>query len=230
MKLLPIKLGIARKAGNAQKSSKKGKSASSLDEIKPKIHERDNETCRFCGFQAKKYQQILILNQDENDIRPANLATACIFCHQCFHLDKVSQMRSGALIWCPELSQARINQITKAIYIARISQGAMADAARKSLDTLMARREEVKNRLSTDDPFILSTVLKDYLSDKSYAARIPKLEGVRLLPLDRRIIKEGDLEFNQFPQILAYWRSKDGPFGENPPNKWIEQFGDRISA
>jgi intracellular multiplication protein IcmJ len=50
--------------------------------------------------------------------------------------------------------------------------------------------------------------------------REKKLEGIRLFPLDRRIIKEGDLEFNQFPQILAYWRSKDGPFGGKVPNKW----------
>ena len=229
MKLLPIKLGIARPTGSAQKSS--GANAShTLDSIKPKILERDKNTCRFCGFESKKYQEILILNHQEDDIRTANLATSCIFCHQCFHLEKVSQMRSGALIWCPELSQAEINQLTKAIYIARISQGAMADAARKSLDTLMARREEVKTRLGTDDPFILSTVLRDYLSSKSYAGRVEKLDGVRLLPLDRRIIKEGDLEFNQFPQILAYWRSKDGPFGNIPPNKWIEQFRDLAAA
>mgnify|MGYP000275845136 CR=1 FL=1 len=43
---------------------------------------------------------------------------------------------------------------------------------------------------------------------------------------NRRIIKEGDLEFNQFPQILAYWRSKDGPFGDVPPRRWVNLFYD----
>lgn len=233
MKLLPIKLGIARPTGNAQTSSKRQagqKPGGSDQDLKDKVLKRDKKTCRFCGFQAEKYQEILFLNQDETDLRPANMATACIFCHQCFQLDKVSAMRSGALIWCPELGQAEINQLAKAVYIARISQGAMADAARKTLDILMSRREEVKTRLGTDDPFILATVLKDYLSKKSYAGRKEKLEGVRLLPLDRRIIREGDLEFNQFPQILAYWRSKDGPFGQTPPNKWIETFGHELAA
>lgn len=97
----------------------------------------------------------------------------------------------------------------------------MADAARKTLDILMARREEVKSRLGTDDPFILSSVLQDYLGDKHYYFRDKKLNGVKLFPLDRRIIKEADLEFNQFPQILAYWRSKNGPFGGKTPPQWI---------
>jgi intracellular multiplication protein IcmJ len=97
----------------------------------------------------------------------------------------------------------------------------MAEAARKTLDILMARRDEVKNRLGTDDPYILSEVLRDYLGDKHYHIRDKKLSGVKLFPLDRRIIKEADLEFNQFPQILAYWRSKSGPFGGKTPPQWI---------
>lgn len=233
MKLLPIKLGINRPLPNAKNSGAKragirqGKTPEELlEEITPKILERDKNTCRFCGFQSEKYQKILIINYDEYDLRPANLATSCIFCHQCFHLNDVSPMRSGALIWCPELKQNQINQIAKAIYIGRISQGAMADASRKVFDTFMERREEVKSRLGSDDPYILSTVLRDFISDKSYSERNAKIEGVRLLPLDRRIIKDGELEFNQFPQILAYWRSKDGPFGPFPPAKWLAEFDD----
>lgn len=149
------------------------------------------------------------------------MATVCIFCHQCHNLEDVTSMRSGVLIWLPEIEQDRLNHIARAIYVARISQGPMADAARKSLDTLMARRDEAKNRLGTDDPYILAEVLRDYLGDKHYHYRDKKLDGVRLFPLDRRIIKEADLEFNQFPQILAYWRSKNGPFGGKTPPQWI---------
>jgi intracellular multiplication protein IcmJ len=95
---------------------------------------------------------------------------------------------------------------------------------------LMQRREEVRKRLGTDDPFILAAVLKDYISDKAYEAREAKLEGIRLFPLDRRIIKEADLEFNQFPQILAYWRAKDGPFGGMVPRQWIDLYRDITPA
>ncbi len=133
-------------------------------------------------------------------------------------------MRSAILIWLPEISQTGLHHIARAIYVARISQGPVAEAARRALDVLTRRREDARARLGTDDPFVLSSVLKDYISDGAYDARTAKLEGLRLFPLDRRIIKEADLEFNQFPQILAYWRSKDGPFGGRLPKQWIDLY------
>lgn len=177
-------------------------------------------TCRFCGFESQKYQEVHFLNRDTADTSDKNLVTACIFCHQCFSLDEVSAMSSGVLIWLPEIEQGDLHHIMRAVYIARISQGPVADAARRSLDALMARREEAKRRISTDNPYILSVILKDYLSDNHYMMREAKLKGLRLLPLDRRLIKEAELEFNQFPQILAYWRSKNGPFGARTPPQW----------
>ena len=240
MDFIPITLGVSRpvitpgakkrkstanKAGGTDKTG--SASAKSLaPELRNKIFARDNNTCRCCGFHSKKYQEILFLNGDVTDTSPKNLATVCIFCHQCFHLDEVSTMRSGVLLWLPEVSQVQLHHIARAIYVARISQGAAADAARKALDTLMERREEVKKRIKVDDPYILAMVLKDYLSMGQYKMRAKKLEGVRLFPLDRRIIKEAALEFNQFPQILAYWRSKDGPFGGKAPPQWLSIYQD----
>lgn len=220
---IPIRLGILKLSAGARAG---GGLPALPAEVRQKIFERDNHTCACCGFRSEKYQDILYLNESVTDARPDNLTTACIFCHQCFYLDQVTVMRSGMLIWLPEIDQADLHHIARAIYVARISQGPVADAARRSLDILMQRREEVKKRLGTDDPFILSTVLKDYLGDHHYRQREKKLAGIRLFPLDRRIIKEADLEFNQFPQILAYWRSKDGPFGGKMPQKWVEIYRD----
>jgi len=217
MKLLPITLGIVRSSGSAQNAEK---AAQQLQEIRPRILERDDHTCQFCGFRSHKYQEVHFLNSNPEDLRPDNMVTACIYCHQCFDLEKASVMNSGVLVWLPEIKQADLNHIARAIYVARISQGTMADAARSALETIMGRREDAKARLATDDPFFLATVMRDFLGPKHYAARQEKLDGVRLFPLDRRNISEGELKFNQFPQILAYWRSKDGPFGGKPPNQW----------
>lgn len=217
MKLLPINLGITRSSGNALLAEK---AAAQLQELRPKILERDAHTCRFCGFQSQKYQEIHFLNSNPEDIRPDNLATACIFCHQCFDLEKTSVMNSGVLVWLPEIEQRQLSHLARALYVARISQGSMADSARSALEAIMARREDAKSRMATDDPYFLATVMKDFLGPKHYAARVEKLAGVRLFPLDRRNISEGELKFNQFPQILAYWRSKDGPFGAKPPAQW----------
>ena len=238
MDLYPITMGIARpKPGSSKKQSGAGKSGSSSalegklpKELKQKIFERDDYTCQCCGFRSHKYQEILCKNFNPEDRSEENLITTCIFCHQCFHLESVNGMKSGVLIWLPEIEQATLHHIARAIYIARISQGPVAEAARKSLDILMGRREEVKKRIHTDDPFILSSVLRDYLGPKHYESRQKKLDGIRLFPLDRRIIKEADLEFNQFPQILAYWRSKDGPFGGKTPPQWISIYQSLMQA
>lgn len=216
MKSLPIILSIAGQGG-AQSSDKKNVLT---PQIRQKVLERDGNTCQFCGFYSKKYQDIHCIDHDSQNVQLSNLVTTCIFCHQCFDLEKTSQMRSGVLVWLPEIEQTQLNHIARSIYVSRISQGSMADTAKKALEVIMGRREEAKVRIQTDDPFVLSMVMHDFLGPKHYAMRAEKLEGVRLFPLDRRIIKEGDLEFNQFPQILAYWRSKDGPFGGKIPNQW----------
>ena len=227
----PITLGIAQNLRGAQISSGGQSHAgpSLSPEIRQKVLTRDDHTCQMCGFQSKKYQDVHFIDCDDSNLQIDNLATACIYCHQCFDLDKVSEMRSGVLVWLPEISQADLHHIARAIYVARISQGSMAETAKSALEILMGRREEAKARLHTDDPYVLAMVMKDFLGPRHYAAREKKLEGVRLFPLDRRIIKEGDLEFNQFPQILAYWRSKDGPFGGKVPNQW-KNFYAKLSA
>jgi intracellular multiplication protein IcmJ len=210
--------------------------------LRTAVLERDDHTCRFCGFQAKKYQEVLFTGgqdqgkgkvrklPDPKSVSAGDYVTACTLCHQCFHIEKIDRMQSGAIIWLPEVGQAMLHHICRAIYVARISQGPMADAARDSLEALLARKEEAVSRLGTDSPRLLATVLQDFLENNEYRQRAKKLKGFRILPLDRRIIREGDLEFNQFPQILAHWRSKDGPFGAAPPREWAKIFYDLKAA
>lgn len=223
---MPILLGLSRGERKSNKDKKGAglsgpssyeKDSDAYKALKQKTLAKDDHTCQCCGFKSKKYQEIHNFSEDGEDFK-----TVCIYCHQCFNLDKVHTMRSGVLLWLPEIPQADLHHIARAVYVARISQGPVADAARKSLDAIMHRRQSIKDRIGTDDPYILATVLQDYLTKAHYKRRDKKLEGIRLFPLDRRIIKESDLEFNQFPQILAYWRSKDGPFGGKTPQKWFD--------
>lgn len=231
MSFAPISFDVTRpeqKKGSAQAYQKQVSKFEDLltPEQKLKVLERDDYTCRCCGFKAEKYQKIHFANGNPNDHAPENLLTTCVYCHQCFHLDAVTGMKSGVLLWLPEIEQKDLHHIMRAVYVARISQGKIADAAKKILEIVMARREDAKKRIGTDDPSVLATVLGDYLEAKHYDMRMQKLAGIRLLPLDRRIIKEGDLEFNQFPQILAYWRSKDGPYGGAMPTKWMARYAE----
>ena len=224
MALLPLTLGVTRFSLKKSVSS----SAATNDDasFRQEIFARDKNACRYCGFTAGKYQQVYFLNGDSRDKRTKNAVTACIYCQQCFALERVTAMKAGALIWLPEFGQAALHHLARAIYVARISPGPMAEAARNAFDLLTARREEAQNRLGTDDPSMLATALQDYLEDSQYNVRGDRLNGIRLLPLDRRIVRDADIEFNQFPQILAYWRSKDGPFGGALPQSWGASFAE----
>lgn len=213
-----MQLGVLR-----QKSKKK-LSQTRVNEIL----KRDDHTCHYCQFRAEKYQHIHYFDGNSKNEASSNLVTTCIFCNQCFNLDDVASMGSGVLIWLPEISQPDLNNLARAIYIARISQGVMAETAKAMLEVIMARREEAKQRLGTDDPYVLAAVLGDLLPQQAYDKRHDKLDGIRLFPLDRRKVKESGLEFNQFPQILAYWRSKHGPFEGHPPLEWLPRYKDLL--
>ena len=194
------------------------------DALKDAVLKRDDYTCRYCGFRAERYQDINYTGGDKVEAKPESYVAACVFCHQCFHLERVALQQSGTVIFLPEIGQAALNHMCRAIYLARITQGPVAESAREALDALLARRAEAKARIGTDDPRTLASVLQEFLEEKEYAARAQRLKGIRILPLDRRIVREGELEFNQFPQILAWWRGKDGPFADVPPRDWPKMF------
>lgn len=237
-RLLPIELSLSADA--LTKHKKQGSDGivaapvvfdpNADEETRQRIFTRDDHSCRYCGFKSEKFHLVHVRDGNPKNTSDDNLVTSCIFCHQCFHIDKVPDMKSGTLVWMPEISQAQVNHLARSIYVARITQGPMSDIARRTLEMVMRRREEVIERIETDDPRILSTVLRDYITRKDYERRLEKLDGVRLFPLDRRTVKEGDLEFNQFPQILAYWRSKDGPFAALNPNDWIGHYASLKAA
>jgi intracellular multiplication protein IcmJ len=237
-KLLPIELSLSADAFKEKnQQGRDGTIPASVafdptadEDTRKRIFERDNHACQYCGFESQKFQLIHIKESSKPKTDDDNLTTSCIFCHQCFQLEKISDMKSGVLIWMPELSQAQVHHLARSIYVARITQGPMAEIARNILEMVMKRREEVIERIKTDDPKILSLVLKDYITKQHYDRRLEKLDGIRVFPLDRRAIKEGELEFNQFPQILAYWRSKDGPFAALNPNDWVQHYSELKAA
>jgi intracellular multiplication protein IcmJ len=133
-------------------------------------------------------------------------------------------MGSGVLIWLPEIGQAELNHMVRAIYVAKSSKGDMASSANRALDALIARRAEAKKRLGTDDPLALATVMHEMLSDEEYEQSAQKLEGVRLLSLDKHMVRGKGGDVNQFPQLVRYWSSPDGPFGKLPVEHWMDLF------
>ncbi|MDP9195161.1 MAG: type IV secretion protein DotN [Pseudomonadota bacterium] len=192
------------------------------------VLKRDKNTCRYCGFASEKHQ---VVRWHEGQAKTKGVdafVTACLFCDQCFALETAGMAGSGVLVWLPEMDQARINHICRAAYVARAEGGDLAEAAQTAFDSLIVRRYEIRRLLRTDDPLVLATVLADTLSDAEYAKRGQKLDGVRLLPLDRRIVRRGNKDVDVFPEMLTYWRAKNGPFRGVAPGSWaslLEKIG-----
>lgn len=210
--LRPIKLGARRKSGTEFVSEGK------IDH--EAVWRKDDFVCQFCGFRAEKYQRVVpgVWCGDER----AGL-TACLYCEQCFSLETTGLAGGGMLIWLPEVGQAELNHLCRAIFIARRHE-ALADRAQTALEALMSRRAEAKKRLGTDDPLLLGTTMLENLNDQDYAQRIKKLEGIRLLPSDRYLVQTQNGLIDQFPAILTYWQSSRGPFAKLLPQDWIDHF------
>jgi intracellular multiplication protein IcmJ len=218
---LPINLGIRRvsdtETGAGQKAPKP------LDKSKTeKILKRDDYTCRFCGFRSPKFQRVMFYAA--NDAADPYVTT-CTFCEQVNMLERAGMAGSGVLIWLPEIGQAELNHISRAIYMARhAAEETLTAAAQRALDSLLARRNDAKKRLGSDDPIVLVTVLQENLSDADYKAAGAKLTGIRLLPFDKYVMRGPKGDMDQFPHMLKYWASAEGPYAQIPTEKWLDLF------
>ena len=174
------------------------------------ILERDKHTCVFCGFKAKKYQELHHLDDDHGHNAAANLVTACSFCHLDFHLALAGIKNAGLIIWCPELSQAAINNVSRAIFIAVANKGAQEDAARtlyNSLESRAAITEEQLGKGASNPTAIAQGLLS--ISPEAYESRGERLHGFRMLP-----------RMTAFSKQIAYWQSDEKIFGALPDRKW----------
>jgi intracellular multiplication protein IcmJ len=170
------------------------------------VQARDHNTCQFCGFRSERYQLTVALDLCGRDL--SKIVTACIFCEQVVYLEKAVAQRSGVLVWLPELSQAQLNRTATAIYVCRLMGGAPGSMARTILNIVMERRTEARDALGSDNPVDLVARLR---ATGGGPPTVDTPHGLRLFPLDRRIRVFDNLEFNEFPQIHAFWRSMGGP-------------------
>ena len=215
--LFPISLGVSQTAGTERSISK----LPQLDKkTAEKTFRRDDFTCRFCGFRSEHYQRIVPYEKAGDP----PFATACGFCEQSIMLDRTALSGAAILIWLPEFSQAELNHIVRAIYVAKASEGSLVPVAQRTLDALMARRSEAKKRIGTDEPLLLATVMHEALAKEDFSTISHKLDGFRLLSLDRHLVRTAKGESNQFREMVKYWCSPEGPYANLPVDKWSELF------
>ncbi|MBS0286286.1 MAG: type IVB secretion system protein IcmJDotN [Proteobacteria bacterium] len=182
MELLPITITAQRgswRLYNARKRNNK------FLDIKKRVLQRDNYTCRYCGFFAKEFQEIVNIDQNyrNNDIN--NLATACCFCAQCFFLDAVGldANTGGAIIHLPEISQSDLNNFCRVLYCSMDKESAYKGKLQSVYMSFKDRSKEVVNCFGPDssDPRVFGQGLLDASLNKEQLQH-DVLRHLRLLP------------------------------------------------
>jgi len=123
MELLPITLTAKR--GNWQRFMSR-KANKAFLAVRDKVWNRDNSSCRYCGFQSDQYQEVVNIDQNYENNNLVNLATACSFCTLCFFIDSIGlDGRSGAtLVYLPEISQADLNHFCRTLFCSMLRDDA----------------------------------------------------------------------------------------------------------
>lgn len=217
--LLPIVLSAKRKSWrmldvHADESDKR------YHAVRQMVLERDHCTCQYCGFKAERYQEINHLDDDHGHNQLSNLVTACTFCHMSFHLGMAGIRNAGIIVWCPEHSQADLNNLVRAIFIAVANKGVHEAAARTlylGLETRASAIEEYLGKCASS-PSALGQALLN-MNEEAASTRAERLEGLRLLP-----------RMNVFGKQIAYWQTDADVFGAFEDKVWETVLPDGVLA
>ncbi len=239
MALLTLTLSVKTKNWR-QNDMESGEKNAEFQIVKPKVRERDNNSCKHCGFRLPKggyYMQVHHLNDDHGDQSLQNLVTTCMHCHAPHHIGLWGMDRGkgkeASIIYLPEISQADLSHMCRTILVARRyaekieadpkelddkkrSARQMKEAADALFDRYRAREAEAESRLGSSDPLDLANALLQ-LNDSDYERRKEALAPYRLLLLGPHCLERG---VDIMPQIVDDWMGAGGPYGNLKPVTW----------
>lgn len=169
------------------------KSDPKFAEYERKVWERDHYICQYCGFQAKKHQDVVNIDGNFSNNRMANMVTACCFCAQCFFLESVGVggYGGGTLIYVPEMSQTELNSLCHVLFCAITNDTGYKQSAQAIYRSLKFRSKNVENKFGegTSDPSIMGQLIID--SDVNNKETMDQMfENIRLLPSRAKFRKQ----------------------------------------
>lgn len=157
-----------------------------------KVFLRDENTCRYCGFQLDKYQVVVNVDQNYSDNKIDNMATACPFCAQCFFVDSVGiDGKSGGLVvHLPEISQADLNHFCRALFCSFLRDAPYKGKLQAVYLSLQDRAKTVDDVFGPNakEPNVFGQSLIDCNLDPQQLNH-PVLSELKLLP-SRKYYKE----------------------------------------
>jgi intracellular multiplication protein IcmJ len=169
------------------------KSDPKFQEFQLKILQRDRYTCQFCGFQAKKFQETINIDNNYANNKGTNIVTACCFCAQCFFIESVGLggYGGGTLIYLPELSQAELNSLCHVLFCAITNDTGYKLSAQDIYRNFKSRSNLIENKYGegTSNPSILGQLIID--SGLSNSEKVQEIfNNVRLLPSRAKFRKQ----------------------------------------
>ena len=230
MKRLQLIISIRRTQGEIESARVDSPNETDPD-LKLEVFEQDRNTCRFCGFNSTRFQDIHILNSDLPNDQLSNLATICTYCSLVLDVDQAGRLKGPSLIWYPEISQSNLNNIARTMLVARryaktepsnsedsenFSMRSKIEATDQSICSGFRRRQEsAVKRFSSCDPATLGRALRK-LSDEEYERRDELMSGLRLLILDVNNDDNDVLE----PDFIDFLTGDSSPYSHVPPVTW----------
>lgn len=168
--------------------------------LRTAVLQRDNYTCRFCGFKSAKYQELHALDGNPENCTKENIITACNLCRQVHHLGACAMNDTGFFVAVQELTQTEINNIARCIYVNEL----LGDAAvNEKLTSLLAafkfRGSDTLKEVFGGEVITLLAVAetlasKNLVSDEEYDKRGEWLAPLRLFPT-KNAFKDGQLDY-----------------------------------
>ncbi len=153
--------------------------------VEKAIFNRDQNTCQYCGFQAKEYQDVVNLDGNYQNNRSSNMVTACCFCSQCLFLQAVGldEMSGGQLIYLPEMSQADLNSFCHVLFCAMGNSTGYQESAQSIYRSFKFRSQIVENKFGsgTSNPGVFGQMIVEY-QDQFPNKGSEVLKDLRLLP------------------------------------------------
>jgi intracellular multiplication protein IcmJ len=161
------------------------------------VFDRDQYTCRFCGFCGKHFQEVINLDGNYYNNKLPNLVTACCFCAQCFFLGAVGRgdYGGGVLIYLPELGQGALNCFCHVLFCAMANATNYRVDAQNMYRGIKLRSELVEKQLGEgmSDPVALSRTLIDVPISNKIAIKKQIFSSLKLLPSYTKFVKQVEI-------------------------------------
>jgi intracellular multiplication protein IcmJ len=190
--LLPIVLSARR--GNWQRFISR-KNNEAFRKIATKVYARDENTCRYCGFQSDKFQEVVNIDKNYSNNHINNLATACQFCAYCFFIDALGKdgKTGGTIIHLPEISQSDLNHFCRALICSLLRDAPYKGKLQAVYLSLQDRSKPVEEVFgpSAQDPSIFGQSLID-CGLNADQLKHPILTELKLLPTRKFYKKQAE--------------------------------------